>query len=68
MTETAIGKVIDNDFINTEQAAAIAMVEPSTLVNWRCTKKEKIPYFKIGRKVFYKRQDILDWRDQKRVA
>jgi len=65
---TAINEVIDNkDFLTTEQAAAIALVKPGTLVNWRCTGKENIPFFKIGRKVFYKRQDILNWRDQQRV-
>lgn len=56
------------DLLTTDEAAEMVGVKPGTLVNWRCTKKENIPYIKIGSKVFYKEKDILDWVDQKRVA
>jgi excisionase family DNA binding protein len=70
MTETAIGNIINSSSgrLTTFEAAEIIGVKPQTLISWRCTKKESIPYYKIGRKVFYKKQDILEWVEQKRVA
>jgi excisionase family DNA binding protein len=69
MTETAIGEIINSsDRMTTFEAAKIIGVKPQTLISWRCTKKESVPYYKIGRKVFYKKQDILEWVEQRRVA
>lgn len=69
MSETAIGNIInDSDRMNTFEAAKIIGVEPQTLASWRCTKKESVPYYKIGRKVFYKKKDLIDWVEQRRVA
>lgn len=68
MTETAIGKIIIRDRLTTNEAAEMIGVKPQTLVSWRCTRREEIPYYKIGRMVFYKKTDIDIWLEQKRVA
>lgn len=68
MSETSIGKIINKDRLTTEEAAEIIGVKPKTLVSWRCTKKEDIPYYKIGWKVFYKESDLLMWFEKNRVA
>lgn len=51
-----------------DEAAIIVGVSKQTLAAWRCTKKENIPYYKIGGKVFYSEQDLLEWVENKRVA
>lgn len=41
-----------------EQAAEYLGISSSTLANWACTKKFKIPYFRIGRSVRYRKSDL----------
>lgn len=48
-----------SDLINNDQAAAYLGVTPRTLEVWRCTKRYKIPFIKVGRLVRY-RQSSLD--------
>ncbi|MDD5384548.1 MAG: helix-turn-helix domain-containing protein [Gallionella sp.] len=43
---------------NREEAASYLGISPSTLANWACTKKYKIPYFKVGRSVRYRQSDL----------
>jgi excisionase family DNA binding protein len=44
--------------LTTEQAAEILGIKPTTLENWRCTKRVSIPYIRIGRTVRYRLIDI----------
>lgn len=44
--------------LSTQQAAQILGIKPSTLENWRCTKRVEIPYVKIGRSIRYRQTDI----------
>ena len=58
---------------NTEEvdpvvAAQIIGVKVNTLASWRCTKKETIPFYKIGSKVRYKISDLTAWKESKRVS
>ena len=58
---------------NTEEvdpvvAAQIIGVKINTLASWRCTKKETIPFYKIGSKVRYKISDLIAWKESKRVS
>lgn len=66
---TPINQIINanSDRLDAEQAALLIGVKVSTLALWRCTKKEQIPYYKIGKKVFYKAQDVLAWMETKKV-
>ncbi|MBP7953553.1 MAG: helix-turn-helix domain-containing protein [Nitrosomonas sp.] len=43
----------NNERLSPDQAAKYIGFEKSTLASWRCTNKQKIPYIKIGKKVFY---------------
>ncbi|MCP5275489.1 MAG: helix-turn-helix domain-containing protein [Burkholderiales bacterium] len=40
----------------------------NTLASWRCTKKEIIPFYKIGSKIRYKISDLVAWKESKRVC
>lgn len=44
--------------LNTEQVAQILGIKPSTLENWRCTKRVQIPFVRIGRSIRYRQADI----------
>ncbi len=48
----------DGQWLDPEQAAQAIGSKSSTLSVWRCTKRVKIPYTKIGRKVVYKAGDL----------
>ncbi len=48
--------LLDND-----AAADHLGVAPRTLEVWRCTRRYKIPYFKVGRLVKYRREDLDAW-------
>lgn len=67
---TPISKIINqySDRLSATQAANLIGVSSTTLASWRCTKKEQIPYYKIGKTVFYKAQDVMDWIETKRVT
>jgi excisionase family DNA binding protein len=39
-----------------------------TLTQWRCKKRESLPYLKIGRHVRYKPEDVREWCNTKRVS
>ena len=51
------------DLIDEKQAAEVLDVVPGTLAVWRCTKRYKIPYIKIGRNVRYSRRALQEWLD-----
>lgn len=53
---------------NDAQAAAFIGVSRGTLANWRCTKREIIPYIKIGSRVRYRPADVERWLDHQTVG
>ena len=56
-----------NKMMSRARAASYIGVAKATLEYWACTGNQKIPYFKIGRKVVYARADLDRWLEQKRV-
>ena len=44
--------------INENNAAKILGIAPATLAVWRCTKRYKLPYVKVGRLIRYKESDV----------
>jgi len=42
-------------------------VSAQTLTTWRCTKRQNIPYLKIGRLVYYDVADLLAWLESRKV-
>ncbi len=66
-----LGKIINpsnGQEVNQTEAAKIIGVKPNTLAAWRCTKKQNIPFYKIGSRVIYKISDLLEWKEKQRVA
>ena len=51
-------KAKDDQLITTEEAAKILGVSKVTLHNWKL--KGKIKYYRIGTRIRFKRQDLLD--------
>ena len=45
-------------FMTTKEAAEYLGVAPNTLLMWRCTKRYGLPYYKVGRLVRYRREDL----------
>ena len=52
----------------TREAAAYIGFRPGTLEVDRVTKRHKIPYLKVGRKVFYLVEDLDLWLESRRVG
>lgn len=50
-----------------KQAANYVGLKPSTLENDRCTHRLRIPYYKIGRKAYYRRSDLDRWIEARRI-
>lgn len=53
--------------LNSEQAAEYLGLSKGTLVNWRCTKQQEIPFIKVGGRVRYRVKDLEAWLDKQRV-
>ncbi|SFK64746.1 DNA binding domain-containing protein, excisionase family [Nitrosomonas aestuarii] len=67
-----ISRIIKSDELSKEvdaaEAAKFIGVTVSTLAAWRCTKKQNIPFYKIGSKVRYKISDLVAWKEEQRVC
>jgi len=44
--------------LTSAEAADILGVTEGTLAVWRCTKRYRLPFVKIGRKIFYHNEDV----------
>lgn len=49
------------DLLDDHAAAAMLDVSPGTLSVWRSTGRYSLPFLKVGRKVRYRRADLLAW-------
>ena len=47
-----------SDLLSREQAAAYLGVAAQTLAIWKCTKRQDLPYVKVGRLIKYKRSEL----------
>lgn len=50
------------------EAAAYLNISPGTLAVWRCTKRQELPFIKLGRSVRYRLSDIEIWLSAKTVC
>ena len=50
-----------NAILNPEQASPEIGAEVSTLAVWRTTGRYALPFVKVGRRIFYRRSDIIPW-------
>ena len=51
-----------------EQAANYIGVTCGTLDVWRCTGRHGVPFVRIGRKIYYLKDDLDMWLDSRRVT
>lgn len=51
------------DLLDERAAADMIDVAPGTLSVWRSTGRYNLPFIKIGRKVRYRRGDLLAWME-----
>ena len=56
------------DRYSAREAADILGIREETLAVWRCTKRYPLSYVKIGRKVFYRGQDLKAFIESRVVA
>lgn len=49
---------VEDRLLRPEEAAAKLSISPETLATWRCTKKQHVPFVKVGAAVRYRTQDI----------
>ena len=55
----------NKDLLDDNAAAAVLDVTPGTLSVWRSTGRYALPFLKVGRKVRYRRSDLLVWLDKR---
>ena len=60
-----LSMVFQNELLEEKQAAEILDVKPGTMSVWRCTKRYKIPFIKVGRLVRYRRSDLEAWLESR---
>jgi predicted site-specific integrase-resolvase len=69
MTKTNQGGLLEDmpDLLSPSQVAEFLQISTSTLASWRSSKNGKIPYCKIGNKVFYMKADIETFIEENMV-
>lgn len=59
-------KTKDSEMVNDVRGAEFIDYSPKTLRNYRSSGKGP-PYYKIGRKILYKREELLTWVEKHRI-
>jgi hypothetical protein len=54
--------------LTTQETAKMLGTTAGTLNVWRCTKRYALAYIKVGASVRYRRQDVLDFINARRIA
>lgn len=57
--------MFNEPLLTEKQAAEILGLNHGTLTVWRCTKRYKIPFVKVGSSVRYSRKALQAWIDQR---
>ena len=55
----------DDDFMNIEQVASFVGLSKATV--YGLTHERKIPHFKAGKRLYFKKSDIVNWITKNRV-
>jgi hypothetical protein len=70
--ETTVRKVLseknieEDTFISSEQVMKLFNISTTTLQLWR--DKNKIPFNKVGKKIFYSRKELMNITTTKKIA
>lgn len=69
-TSTTLAGVRNHPELFDEDAAAeyLGGLSPTTLATWRCTHRYKLAYLKIGHVVRYRKSDLDEWLESRRVS
>jgi excisionase family DNA binding protein len=59
---------LPRDLLDETEAAQYLTLSPGTLSVWRSTGRYKIPFVKVGRRVRYRRSDLLAWLESRTRA
>lgn len=54
-----------NDLLDSNAAGVVIDATPGTLSVWRSTGRYALPFIKVGRKVRYRRADLLAWLEKR---
>ena len=57
---------ISPEILNTEQAAAFNSISMSTLYKYTSTRQ--IPHFKRGKRIFFKKAELIEWMTKNKIA
>jgi hypothetical protein len=57
-----------NELLTNHVAAKIIGVTAHTLDVWRITNRYGLPYIRVGRKIRYRRSDLVAWLESRRVG
>ncbi len=57
----ALDNFVSYDLLDERSAAKAIDVAPNTLAVWRSTGRYRLPFIKVGRKVRYRREDLVVW-------
>lgn len=66
LNEHSTGTIRVDEFLNISEVSKLVGLEESTL--YGLTSKRKIPHYKPGKKLLFKRSEILAWIDKSRQA
>jgi excisionase family DNA binding protein len=58
----------DQDRLTRDEAARFLGVKFSTLENDAVTHRLGVPFYKIGKRVYYRRSELAHWIETRRVA
>jgi excisionase family DNA binding protein len=53
------------ELLDPRQASEVLDVSEGTLAVWRSSKRYGLPYVKVGRKVRYRRADLIAWLEKR---
>ena len=56
-----------NDRMTPEEVSAELGVTTQALEVWRSTKRYPLPYYKLGRRIFYRRSDVEAFIESRRL-
>lgn len=60
--------LVQDEMLNSIQAAALLGVKPETLASWRCLGRYDLPYVPVGRAIRYSRADLEAWKASRRTT
>jgi hypothetical protein len=53
--------------LNNREAADFIGIQPHTLETWRAAKRYPIAYAKVGNRVYYFAEDLIEWLQSRKV-